>query len=147
MSYNAYLWMKFLHFGAFISWMAVLFYLPRLYVYHAENLNNAEFVKVCKKMEKMLFHAIGWIAMGLTILSGTIIIIGAKPELMKAGYFHLKLLCGAILIGYHFLLWWYLKKFEKDQCFKSGKFFRILNEVPTIIMLGILYAMIIMAYK
>lgn len=144
MSYNAYLWMKLIHYAAFISWMAVLFYLPRLYVYHAENLDKPEFVALAKYMEKMLFHAIGWIAMIFTILSGVIIIIGSKPELMSMGYFHLKLLCGVLLVAYHFWLWYYLKKFEKDQCFRSGKFFRILNEGPTVLMFGILYAMLIM---
>ncbi|MCI6988688.1 MAG: CopD family protein [Campylobacter sp.] len=147
MSYDAYLWLKFLHFAAFISWMAVLFYLPRLYVYHAENLDKKEFVGVVKYMEKMLFHAIGWIAMGLTILSAVLIIVGCKPELMQMGYFHLKLLAAVLMVGYHFWLFYYLKKFEKDEVKKSGKFFRALNEVPTILMLVILYAMLIMPFK
>lgn len=143
----SYQWLKFLHFAAFISWMAVLFYLPRLYVYHAENLDNKEFVRVIKYMEKMLFHAIGWIAMGLTILSAVLIIVGFKPELMQMGYFHLKLLAAVLMVGYHFWLFYYLKKFEKGDVRKSGKFFRALNEVPTILMLIILYAMLIMPFK
>lgn len=147
MSDQAYLWMKFLHFAAFISWMAVLFYLPRLYVYHAENMDKPEFVKVVKYMEKMLFHAIGWIAMVLTVLSGVIIIVGYNPALMQEGYIHLKLLCGALMVGYHFLLWYYLIKFKKDECKRSGRFFRILNEGPTVLMLGILYAMLIMRFQ
>ncbi|MBQ3674906.1 MULTISPECIES: protoporphyrinogen oxidase HemJ [unclassified Campylobacter] len=147
MSYNAYLWFKFIHFAAFISWMAMLFYLPRLYVYHAENKDKPEFVSVVKTMEKMLFHAIGWIALGLTLFSAIVIIVFAKPELMKMGYFHLKLLCGVLMIAYHFWLYYYLKKFEKGECNKNGKFFRALNEIPTLIMFVILYAMLIMPYK
>lgn len=146
MSVDAYLWFKFLHFAAFISWMAVLFYLPRLYVYHAENIDNKDFVIRVKYMEKMLFHAIGWIAMGLTIFSAIMLII-AKPELLKEGYFHLKMTAGALMIAYHFWLFYYLKKFEKDECKKSGKYFRALNEIPTILMFVILYAMIIMPFK
>lgn len=146
MSVDAYLWFKFLHFAAFISWMAVLFYLPRLYVYHAENIDNKDFVIRVKYMEKMLFHAIGWIAMGLTIFSA-IMLIMAKPELLKEGYFHLKMTAGALMIAYHFWLFYYLKKFEKDECKKSGKYFRALNEIPTVLMLVILYAMLIMPFK
>lgn len=146
MSIDAYLWFKFLHFAAFISWMAVLFYLPRLYVYHAENIDNKDFVIRVKYMEKMLFHAIGWIAMGLTIFSAIMLII-AKPELLKEGYFHLKMTAGALMIAYHFWLFYYLKKFEKDECKKSGKYFRALNEIPTVLMLVILYAMLIMPFK
>ncbi|WP_297573375.1 CopD family protein [uncultured Campylobacter sp.] len=145
-SHNAYLWMKFLHFAAFISWMAVLFYLPRLYVYHAENRDNKVISEQLKYMEKMLFHAIGWIAMVLTILSAVVIIIGSKPDLMRLGYFHLKLLAGALMVAYHFWLWYYLIKFEKNSCFRSGKYFRALNEVPTILMFIILYAMLIMPF-
>lgn len=146
MSYNAYLWIKFLHFTAFTSWMAMLFYLPRLYVYHAENLEKQEFVSLVKYMERMLFHAIGWIAMILTILSGVLIIVGYKPDLMAEGYFHIKLLAGVLMILYHFWLWYYMKQFEKNACNKSGKYFRALNEVPTILMLVIFYAMIVKAY-
>lgn len=124
MSVDAYLWFKFLHFAAFISWMAVLFYLPRLYVYHAENLDNKDFVIRVKYMEKMLFHAIGWIAMGLTIFSAIMLII-AKPELLKEGYFHLKMTAGALMIAYHFWLFYYLKKFEKDECKKAVNIFAL----------------------
>lgn len=146
-SYDAYLWFKFLHFASFISWMAVLFYLPRLYVYHAENLEKKEFVGVVKYMEKMLFHAIGWIAMGLTIFSAVVIIVGHKPDLMKVGYFHVKLLAGVLLVIYHFWLYYYMIKFEKDSCKRSGKYFRALNEIPTLLMFVILYAMLIMPFK
>lgn len=147
MSYQAYLWVKFIHYCGFISWMAVLFYLPRLYVYHAENLDKPEFIEVCKYMEKMLFHAIGWIALLLTLLSGIIIIVGFNPGLLKDGFMHVKLLFATLLIMYHFLLWYYLIKFQNDECTKSGKYFRIINEIPTLIMFGILYAMIIMRYQ
>ncbi|MBP3224142.1 CopD family protein [Campylobacter sp. JMF_01 NE2] len=139
----SYYWFKFIHFVGFISWMAMLFYLPRLYVYHAENLDNPNFVKVVKKMEKMLYHAIGWIALAVTIFSAVMLIL-LNPGLMKMGYFHLKLLCAVLMVAYHFWLHYYLIKFEKDACKKSGKYFRALNEIPTILMIGILYAMLIM---
>ena len=78
----SYYWFKFVHFAGFISWMAMLFYMPRLYVYHAENLDKPDFVKVVKKMERMLYHAIGWIAMAVTVFSGAMLII-LNPGLMN----------------------------------------------------------------
>ena len=81
----------------------------------------------------------------LTIASGLFILIGAKPELMKQGYFHMKLLCVVILVIYHFSLGYFMKQFKENRCTKSGKFFRIYNEVPTIIMFVILYAMLVKA--
>ncbi|RUT49270.1 protoporphyrinogen oxidase HemJ [Campylobacter fetus] len=143
MSYEAYLWVKWLHYAAFISWMAMLFYQPRLYVYHAEHIQNHGFVDVVKIQESKLYNGIGWIAMIITILSGLSILIFAKPELMKQGYFHMKLLFVIILVAYHFSLGYYLKQFKNNRCTKSGKFFRMYNEVPTIIMFIILYAMIV----
>ncbi|QQF52440.1 protoporphyrinogen oxidase HemJ [Campylobacter fetus subsp. venerealis] len=143
MGYEAYLWVKWLHYAAFISWMAMLFYQPRLYVYHAEHIQNHGFVDVVKIQESKLYNGIGWIAMIITILSGLSILIFAKPELMKQGYFHMKLLFVIILVVYHFSLGYYLKQFKNNRCTKSGKFFRMYNEVPTIIMFIILYAMIV----
>ncbi|ANE33295.1 transmembrane protein [Campylobacter hyointestinalis] len=145
MSFETYLWIKWLHYAAFISWMAMLFYQPRLFVYHAEHIQNNGFTDVVKIQESKLYNGIGWIAMGVTLLSGLAILIFAKPELMKAGYFHIKLLCVVVLIAYHFSLGCYLKQFKENRCKKSGKFFRMYNEVPTIIMFIIIYAMIVKA--
>lgn len=143
MGIEAYLWVKWLHYLAFISWMAMLFYQPRLYVYHAEHLENKGFVDVVKIQESKLYHGIGWISMIVTILSGVFILVFIKPELIKVGYFHIKLLCVVILIIYHFSLGCFLKQFKENRCKKSGKFFRIYNEVPTILMFIIIYAMIV----
>lgn len=139
---NNYSWIKWWHFAGFISWMSVVFYLPRLFVYHAEHIDNKDFTKVVKIQEKMLLHGIGWIAMIVTIISGVGIII-AMPELLKQGYFHIKLLCALLLIVYQFSLWYFTVKFKDDSCKLSGKFFRAYNEFPTILMFIILWAMLI----
>ncbi|WP_229770943.1 CopD family protein [Campylobacter portucalensis] len=141
-----YEWLKFWHFAAFISWMAVLFYQPRLYVYHSENLENKDFIRVIKKQEKMLFHGIGWIAMIITYISAILIIVFYKPDLMKTGYFHIKLLCVVLMSIYHFSMYYFLVKFKNDACRLSGKFFRAYNEIPTIIMFVILWAMLVKPY-
>jgi len=132
-----YLWIKVFHFWAFISWMAMLFYLPRLYVYHAEHRENEGFLKVVKIQEDKLFHFIGWPAMISTVASG-IVMIWLNPSMLEGtGWLHAKITFAIILLVYHFDLWRYLKLFREDRCAKSGKFFRFYNEVPTIIMIGI----------
>ena len=145
MTVHASPWIGFLHFAAFISWMAMLFYMPRLFVYHAENIDKPDFVKVVSKMERMLFNAIGWIALALTVFSGVLLIL-KNPGLMQAGYFHLKLTAALAMVVYHFVLMYYMKQFERGTCHKSGKFFRALNEIPTLIMFVILYAMLVMPH-
>lgn len=142
-----YFWLKFVHICAFVSWMAMLFYLPRLYVYHAENIANGGFTSVAKIQERKLYNGIGWLGMGVTIASGLAIFLLYKPELIKMPYFHLKLTCGVLLVIYHFSLGFFLARFRDDKCKLSGKFFRFYNEVPTLIMIFIVYAMIIWANR
>lgn len=139
-----YFWAKFVHICAFVSWMAMLFYLPRLMVYHAEHLENSSFCEVVKIQERKLYRGIGYLSLLLTLLSG-LYMIHLKPELMKMPYFHLKLTCVVILIIYHFSLGYFMKKFKNDECKLPGKFFRFYNEVPTLVMFGIVYAMIVWA--
>ncbi|ASM34450.1 transmembrane protein [Campylobacter sputorum subsp. bubulus] len=143
----SYEWIKWWHFAAFISWMAMLFYQPRLFVYHAENIDNKDYIKVLKKQERMLFHGIGWIAMIVTYISAIAIIVLYKPDLMSLGYFHIKLTCGVVMTAYHLSLWYFMIKFDKNECKLSGKFFRAYNEVPTIIMFIILWAMLVKPYE
>ena len=102
-----YFWVKFVHFCAFISWMAMLFYLPRLYVYHAEHRQNSGFCDVVKIQERKLYNGIGWLGLGITLLSG-LYLLHLKPELMKMPYFHLKLTAVVLLIIYHFSLGYFL---------------------------------------
>lgn len=143
----SYEWIKWWHFAAFISWMAMLFYQPRLFVYHAENIDNKDYIKVLEKQERMLFHGIGWIAMIITYISAIAIIVLYKPDLMSVGYFHIKLTCAVVMTAYHLSLWYFMEQFKKGECKLSGKFFRAYNEVPTIIMFIILWAMLVKPYE
>ncbi|MDD3475946.1 MAG: protoporphyrinogen oxidase HemJ [Sulfurimonas sp.] len=135
-----YSWIVWFHILSFISWYAVLFYLPRLFVYHAENADNEGFVKVVKVMEMKIYKYIGIPAMWATLLSGTYLAI----ELGFSGnaWLHAKILFVVILVAYFFSLGYFREKFLKDECDKSGKFFRMYNEVPTILLL-IIVAMVI----
>ena len=134
-------WVLWFHVISFISWFAVLFYLPRLYVYHAENIDNVGFVEVVKIQEYKLYKYIGVPSMWTTILSGSYLIY----EIGFAGntWLYVKLLFAAFLIIYFFSLEKLRKEFAEDRCSRSGKFFRMYNEVPTLLML-IIVAMVVL---
>jgi putative membrane protein len=136
-----YDWIVWLHVVSFISWFAVLFYLPRLYVYHVENMDNKGFVSVVKVQEMKLFKYIGVPSMWATLISGSVLIY--LGDWMRSPWLHIKLLLIVILIGYFHSLGVLRKKLEEDRCTKSGKFFRMYNEVPTILMLFIV-AMVVL---
>lgn len=130
-----YNWILWFHVISFISWFAVLFYLPRLFVYHAENIDNKGFIEVAKIQEMKLFKYIGVPAMWATVLSGAgLIYLGGW---MSAPWLHVKLLLVAFLIVYFYSLNKYRVEFLEDRSTKSGKFFRMYNEVPTVLMLFI----------
>jgi putative membrane protein len=130
-----YNWILAFHIMSVISWMAMLFYLPRLFVYHAENINNKGFVEVVKIQEHKLYYFIGAPAFWASVLSGATM-IALNPEMFKSGmWLHIKLSAAILMILYHFSLRYFLIKFKNDSCKKSGKFFRFYNEIPTILMI------------
>lgn len=138
-----YLCIKALHIVAFSSWMAVLFYLPRLFVYHTENKDKADFVSVVKIQEDKLYYFIGTPAIVATILTG-IAMIALNVDLFKSGgWFHLKLLFAFALIVYHWDCGRHLKNLKNDIYAKSGKFYRIYNEFPTICIFVIAFSAIL----
>ncbi len=124
------------HIISFISWFAMLFYLPRLFVYHAENSEKREFVEVVKIMEYKLIKFIGVPAMWATILSGAYLTY-ITESLSTGGWLHAKLFFVATLVCYHIYLERLRKRLKEDKCLKSGKFFRYLNEYPTVAMIAI----------
>lgn len=142
-----YQWIVWFHILSFTSWFAVLFYMPRLFVYHAENIENKGFVEVVKVMEMKIYKYIGVPAMYATVLSGLLMIFLSKEHygvniLSTGGWLHAKIAFVVVLIAYFLSLGHFRAKFLKDDCFKSGKFFRAYNEIPTILLL-IIVAMVI----
>ena len=138
-----YQWILWFHIIAMVSWFAVLFYMPRLFVYHAEHEQNKGFVEVVKIMEFKIYAYIGVPAFWATLLSGLALIYLYPTDIFSTGYWlHAKLLFVAVLIAYFFSLVWMRKKLLADSCTKSGKFFRFYNEVPTVLLL-IIVAMVI----
>ena len=136
-----YEWVLWFHVISFVSWFAVLFYLPRLFVYHAENIQNAGFVEVVKIQEYKLFKYIGVPSMWTTVLSGAY--LSYIYGFVGNGWLHTKISFVVLLIIYFFSMEKYRKEFAEDRCTKSGKFFRIYNEVPTILML-VIVAMVVL---
>ncbi len=138
-----YNWILAFHVMSFISWMAMLFYLPRLYVYHAEHASNAGFTEVVAIQEDKLYGFIGVPSMWATVLSGSAM-IALNPGLFQSGgWLHAKLTAAVLLIVYHFTLGRLKKKLQSGTCDKSGKFFRMYNEVPTILMIFIVIMVVV----
>ena len=139
---NSYLLFKSLHLIAVISWMAGLLYLPRIFVYHVENLKDQNISLIFKTMERKLYFYIMMPAMLLTWVFGLILISSLGFEVFSAIWIKLKLLLVILLTLYHFYLSKFLRSFALDQNTKSSKFFRIINEVPTILLILIVFIVI-----
>ena len=139
---NSYLLFKSLHLIAVISWMAGLLYLPRIFVYHVENLNDQNSSSIFKTMERKLFFYIMMPAMFLSWIFGFILILTIGTDVFFTLWVKLKLLFVILLTIYHFYLSKLLKDFNLNRNTKSSKFFRILNEVPTILLILIVFIVI-----
>ena len=139
---NSYLLFKSLHLIAVISWMAGLLYLPRIFVYHVENLNDQNSSSIFKTMERKLFFYIMMPAMILSWIFGLILILILGIDVFFTLWVKLKLLFVILLTIYHFYLSKLRKDFSLNRNTKSSKFFRILNEVPTILLILIVFIVI-----
>tara|TARA_Y100000816_G_scaffold55636_1_gene36144 strand:+ start:1789 stop:2220 length:432 start_codon:yes stop_codon:yes gene_type:complete len=138
---NTYLLFKSLHLIAVISWMAGLLYLPRIFVYHAEN-DNEIITNVFKTMEKKLFYYIMTPAMILSWFFGLILIHEIGFNQLANLWLQLKLLFVTLLTIYHFYLGSLLTKFKFDLNEKASKFYRYINEIPTLLLILIVFIVI-----
>jgi len=139
---NSYLLFKSLHLIAVISWMAGLLYLPRIFVYHVENIDHQIPSSIFKTMERKLFYFIMMPAMILSWIFGLILISVIGFEALLTLWLKLKLILIILLTIYHFYLGRLLNDFKLDQNTKSSKFFRITNEVPTILLILVVFIVI-----
>ena len=138
---NSYLLFKSLHLIAVISWMAGLLYLPRIFVYHSEN-NNEIITSVFKTMERKLFYYIMTPAMVLSWLFGLILIHEVGFDQLASLWLQLKLILVLLLTGYHVYLGSWLHQFKLDQNKKSSKFYRYINEIPTLLLILIVFIVV-----
>ena len=138
---NTYLLFKSLHLIAVVSWMAGLLYLPRIFVYHSEadHLSQKE---IFKTMERKLFYYIMTPAMILSWLFGLVLIHEIGFQQLASLWLQLKLVLVLLLTAYHFYLGLLLNRFKLDLNKKSSKFYRYINEIPTLLLILIVFIVI-----
>lgn len=136
-----YLWLKALHIIAVIAWMAGLLYLPRLFVYHAATTPGSPQSETFKVMERRLLKAIMGPAMGATWVLGAILAI--QGQWFAAGWFHAKIALVVILSILHGLFGRWASDFAADRNRRSQKFYRIANEIPTVLMILIVILVVV----
>ena len=139
---NYYLLFKSLHLISVISWMAGLLYLPRIFVYHAENNDEIKIKEVFKVMERKLYFYIMTPAMILSWIFGLLLIHSIGFQQLGQTWMVLKIIFVIFLTLYHFYLGKTLNQFKFDQNTHSHKFYRLINEIPTILLILIVFVVI-----
>ena len=142
---NTYLLFKSIHLIAVISWMAGLLYLPRIFVYHSEstiNKNSENLLSTFKVMERRLFIYIMNPAMIVSWIFGGLLIQTIGVDNLESLWLQLKLLFVIILTIYHLFLFQCLRKFAENSNSCSPKFYRIINEIPTVLLIAIIFIII-----
>lgn len=135
------LWLKALHVSFMVAWFAGIFYLPRLFVNHAET-DNKDIINQLKGMEKRLLYFVTPFAL-LTIFFGILLITQYGYDwFAQAKWLHIKTTLVAILVIYHGYCFKLLKDFQQDKNSRSGRFYRLFNEIPVLI----LFAVVILVY-
>jgi putative membrane protein len=136
------LWLKALHIIAVVCWFAGLFYLPRLFVYHAETTDvpGRERFKI---MERKLYRGIMWPSLVLTVVFGAWILTLNWPFYRTQGWLHAKLGLVVLLVVYHLLCGHFLKKFREDRNTRSHVFFRVFNELPVLALIAIVILVVV----
>ena len=139
---SGYLLFKSLHLIAVISWMAGLLYLPRIFVYHVENFEKEQATEIFETMERKLYNYIMMPAMLLSWIFGILLIHSIGFSVFLELWMQIKTIAVIILTIYHFSLGSFLNDFAIDDNNKSSKFFRIYNEIPTIILIVVVFVVI-----
>ena len=137
-----YEWLRALHIIAVMSWMAGMLYLPRLFVYHVEKPENGETFQI---MEKRLLKIIMNPAMMASWVLG-LLMIYANPSMMEGGWMHAKLLAVVLMSGAHGFLAACVKKLASGENKRSAKFYRLFNEVPTVLMILIVIMAVVQPF-
>lgn len=137
-----YRWLMALHLIAVIAWMAGMLYLPRLFVYHADAEKGSDKSETFKVMERRLLRLIINPAMIAAFVFGILMIV-ANPGLMQMGWFHAKLGLVLLMTAVHGFFARWRKQFARDENTRPAKFYRIWNEVPTLLMILIVILVIV----
>jgi len=137
-----YQWALAFHLMAVISWFAALFYLPRLFVYHAMADDRVS-IERFKIMQRKLYRGIANPSMIATVVLGLWLFSMSPQAYLAQGWFHFKVLLVILLIGYHHMCLAHMKKLATDSNNKTHVYFRIFNEVPVLFMVGIIILVIV----
>ncbi len=140
---TTYLWIKAFHIIAVIAWMAGMLYLPRLFVYHCDAEPGSKQSEDFKVMECKLLWGIINPSMILVFILGGILLANLETDAWSEGWLHAKLTFVVILAGYHGAMSRWRKDFEADRNQRSAKFYRWMNEVPAVLMLGIVIFVVV----
>jgi putative membrane protein len=135
-----YLWIKAFHVIFVTCWMAGIFYLPRLFVYHVET-NHSETKKTFEIMERKLYRGIMTPSMYLSVILGGLLLF--IPGTLSSGYIHLKILCVFLLIMFQFYLNHCRLQLAQGKNSKTSRFFRIINELPIVLLIIIVVCVIV----
>lgn len=136
-----YLWIEALHIIAVIAWMAGMFYLPRLFVYHASATPGSELSETFKVMERRLLKIIMMPAMIATWLLGIILVL--QGGWLGAGWFQVKFALVLVMTVLHGLFSHWANEFAQGRNTRSEKFYRIVNEVPTVLLIAIVILVVV----
>jgi len=136
------LYVKAFHIIAIVAWFAGLFYLPRLFVYHSEATDSIS-IERFKTMERRLYYAITWPSAVLASILGLWLVSYNMNYYLQAGWFHAKLGLVIVLWFYHLSCGHYLKLFAQDTNKRTTLFFRLFNEMPTVLLVGIVLLVVI----
>ena len=140
---TAYLWIKALHLIAVIAWMAGMLYLPRLFVYHCGAEPGSKQSNDFKIMERNLLRGIINPSMIVTFILGGILLGHLDRDVWLEGWLHAKLVFVVILLAYHGLISRWRRDFESDKNERSANFYRWMNEVPAVLMSGIVIFIVV----
>lgn len=130
------------HIIAMVAWFAGLFYLPRLFVYHADVTDKIS-IERFKVMERRLYYGITWPAGILTTVFGVWLISYNSNYYFNAGWMHAKIALIILVWGYHLVCGHFVKQFAHDKNAKGQRFYRVFNEVPTLLLIGIVLLVVI----
>ena len=139
-------WIKVVHIVSVVAWMAGLFYLPRLFVYHSAASPGGETSELFKTMERRLMAAIMRPALLMSLLSGILLLIAGQFELLQIWVFG-KLAAVFLLLLFHGLLEVYLRQFAVDQRVRSARYFRVINEIPTLLLVIIVIFVVVKPFQ
>lgn len=136
------LWLKALHLIAVVCWFAGLFYLPRLFVYHAQT-EDAAGQERFRTMERKLYRGIMWPSMLATVALGLWMLVAGWDIYKTQGWMHAKLTLAILLIAYHFLCGHHLRALRDGRNIRSHVYFRVFNELPVLGLVGIVILVIV----